>query len=335
MNRISSRLALRHHREERLLPEPTPSRLILVLAALALLAFGLAGCGGSDAGGSDAVPAATGSSDEVTVEAPIWVKPYLDQPGPEVALTMASSDFARGDNRLAFLIVRDDGSLVQAPTADVYYEEGGTTKQTTATLTPLGVDEAAPEEVPNVYVTRLQFPTAGKHWVVVVPKGAEIQGFQMIDVKDKTTAPAVGASAPRSQNPTLDRQPAERITTAKPPDVELLRHTVKDSVEKGIPFVVVFATPAYCQTRACGPAVEVIDAVRKRYADSGIRFIHIEIYEDNTPGKGANRWVREWNLPSEPWVFVVDKSGTIRDRFEGAVGVDEVSAAIEEHLVAK
>ena len=33
--------------------------------------------------------------------------------------------------------------------------------------------------------------------------------------------------------------------------------------------------------------------------------------------------------------FVVDKSGTIRDRFEGAVGVDEVSAAIEEHLVAK
>lgn len=315
--------------------EPTSRTLIPLLVGLAVSALVVAGCGSSDGGGSDATPADTGSAVARSVEAPIWVKPYLDQPGPEVALTMASSDFARGDNRLAFLIVRQDGSLVQAPTADVYYEEGGTTKQTTATLTPLGVDEAAPDEVPNVYVTHLRLPTAGKHWVVVVPKGAAIQGFQMIDVKDKTTAPAVGAAAPKSQNPTVDRQPAERITTAKPPDVELLRDTVKDSVEKGVPFVVVFATPAFCQTRACGPAVEVIDAVRKRYQGSGIRFIHIEIYEDNTPGKGPNRWVREWNLPSEPWVFVVDKSGTIRDRFEGAVGVDEVSAAIEEHLVTK
>jgi hypothetical protein len=40
----------------------------------------------------------------------------------------------------------------------------------------------------------------------------------------------------------------------------------------------------------CGPIV-VVEEVRKRCEAEGIRFIHIEIYKDNLPGKGVNQWV--------------------------------------------
>jgi hypothetical protein len=43
----------------------------------------------------------------------------------------------------------------------------------------------------------------------------------------------------------------------------------------------------------------------------------------------VNRWVKEWNLPSEPWVFVVGRDGRVAAKFEGAVSVPELTAAVE------
>ena len=94
--------------------------------------------------------------------------------------------------------------------------------------------------------------------------------------------------------------------------------------------MVAFATPKYCTSRTCGPVVDVVSAVRRKHEDSGIPFIHAEIYKDNDPTKGENTWVREWNLPSEPWVFLVGADGTIKARFEGTVSVDELDAAVNE-----
>jgi len=40
--------------------------------------------------------------------------------------------------------------------------------------------------------------------------------------------------------------------------------------------------------------------------------------------------VEAWRLVSEPWAFVVDSTGTIAARFEGAVDPDELRAALDE-----
>jgi len=60
---------------------------------------------------------------------------------------------------------------------------------------------------------------------------------------------------------------------------------------------------------------------------SGIRFIHVEIYKDNDPAKGVNQWVAQWRLPTEPFTFVVDRTGVIRAKLEGAFSVAELQAA--------
>lgn len=313
------------------------------LARLASLLFAVAAaaaCGGSgESGGPEEV--STGG-DENERALPAWVVRRLDErKGADVALLMGNSDFSVGRNRVTFAVVEKDGELVQAPTAAVRFglEDEAAPGEAQAELVPVGPHThpgpTEPHDHPDVtdlYTVELRLPKAGRYWLVVDPAGESIQGAAAIEVRERTISAPVGGKAPPSENPTLADAPARTITTARPPDVELLRYSVAESLADGVPFVVVFATPAYCQSRTCGPTVEVADAVRAELAGSGIRFIHIEVYEDNDPDKGYNRWMREWSLPSEPWVFLVDASGVIRSKFEGSVSVAELEEAVRRNL---
>jgi hypothetical protein len=97
--------------------------------------------------------------------------------------------------------------------------------------------------------------------------------------------------------------------------------------------VVTFATPKYCTSRTCGPVVDVVDAVRRRFASKGVRFIHVEVYNGNNPTKGYNRWMRQWGLFTEPWTFLVGRDGRIKAVFEGSVSVAELESAIKSKLL--
>jgi hypothetical protein len=306
------------------------------LLGLGLLAAGLL-FGATACGGSGSAPGTASGSGDEEVSAPSWAAPLLARPGPEATAVLAGSDYAVGKERVSFLLVRPDNSLVRAPVADVFYrpQASGTTRRSVARLVPIGVrpGEEAAGGITDIYVATLDLTRPGKQWIVVQPRGTRFQGFQIVDVKAKPTAVAVGEEAPASANPTVASRSAASITTADPPDVPLLRHSVAESLRAHVPFVVAFATPAFCKTRTCGPTLEVMEAVRTRYERRGIRFIHIEIYEDNLPGNGVNRWVREWRLPSEPWIYVVDDRGVVRDRFEGAVSVGELTASVRRDLL--
>lgn len=317
-------------------------RAVLWLLVVAAAAVSLAGCGGSgggDATSTESTSKAETTTTEETVTAPGWAGEVIAKPGAESAAVMAGSDFAVGTNRVTFLLVRDDGSLVRRKEALVTYrpDPAGPVRRTLARLVDIGVDpsKADADEVKQIYVATLELTRPGKQWIVVEPVKTDFQGFQILDVKAKPVAVAVGDRAPASRNPTLATAPANRITTARPPDVGLLKYSVADSLAAKVPFVVAFATPSFCQSRTCGPTVDVMDAVRRRFESKGIRFIHIEIYEDNLPGNGVNRWVNEWKLPTEPWVFVVDRTGVVRDRFEGAISVGELERSVRTKLLSQ
>ena len=109
--------------------------------------------------------------------------------------------------------------------------------------------------------------------------------------------------------------------------------SVADSLQAKVPFVVTFATPKFCSSRTCGPVVDVAEEVQHRLDGEKVRFIHAEVYEDNDPAKGFNKWMQEWNLPTEPWTFLVGANGKIVDRFEGTVSVNELETAVREKLL--
>ena len=153
-------------------------------------------------------------------------------------------------------------------------------------------------------------------------------GGDQVDRPDPLT---VGDKAIPSRTPTLRSTGGNlrELSTATPPDPALYRSSVAEALAAKAPFVVSFATPKFCQSRTCGPVVDVVDAVRKRSGGSGVRFIHVEIYQDNDPAKGTNRWVDQWKLPTEPFTFVVDRTGVIRTKLEGAFSMRELTAAVK------
>ena len=99
------------------------------------------------------------------------------------------------------------------------------------------------------------------------------------------------------------------------------------------PPLVVFSTPAYCQTATCGPQLDVIKQVKVEYADT-MNFIHVEVYDNPHEIEGdltnavISPTVEEWGLPSEPWTFVIDSNGVIRAKFEAFTTREELDEAL-------
>jgi hypothetical protein len=265
----------------------------------------------------------------------------LSRRGDDVALVPGTSDYARGDVRVVFLVIDSHGKSIERPSARVWVGRSLGDKpfvETTAHLENVGVpgvSEAAAGDVTHVYVARLRIPKAGKYVLVAEPVGGRpIQGALDLEVAEEPKAPAVGSEAFPSRTPTIESTGGDlaALTTRTPPDVALLRDSVADSLSDHAPFVVVFATPKFCTSRACGPVVDVVDQVRKRTGKNPVRFIHVEIYENNQPPE-TNRWVKEWKLPTEPWVFLVGRDGRIKARFEGPVSAAELEAAVRAKLL--
>jgi len=300
------------------------------LAASAILL--LVGCAGEDSS-RDGSSSATATAPEASLKARLAA-----ERGEDVGLILGTSDFAVGENRISFLVVGNSGKVVEAPTATVYVARRLEAKaESTAVARLLKLDPHGEGSHPHthaepdtdaLFVARVNFSTAGRYWLVVDLPRTTTQGMFAMDVKEKPAAPGVGQEAYPSDNPTLRDAPARTITTARPPDRELLRYSVRDALKDNTPFVVVFATPRYCTSRTCGPTLEIVEEVRRRVSGAKVRFIHIEVYEDNDPAKGVNRWMTEWKLPSEPWIFVVDAKGVIRERFEGSASVTELAQAV-------
>ena len=283
-----------------------------------LLVVLLAGCGGSG----------KKSPESGTLGA------FLDRPGPDVAVVAGTSDYAVGELRVTFLVVDRQARLISKPRARLLVGTSLDSRpllETTARLEPIGIpgqSEAAAGGARSIYVARFRLTKPGKYVFVAEPAGAEIQAFGNLQVSRRPSAPAVGARAIPSRTPTLASTHGDlaALTTAEPPDRSLLRYSIADSLAAHVSFVVVFATPKFCTSRTCGPVVDVVQVVQRRFPV--VRFIHVEIYQDNNPAQGRNRWVKEWHLPSEPWVFVVGRDGRIKARFEASVSVAELAAAV-------
>ncbi len=300
-------------------------------ALTALLCVLLAGCGSPGGQGADSSSTTSASS-----AAPAGsIQALFAAPGEDVAVVAGTTDYAPGSNRVSFLVVDKKSQLIERPTARVWVAHGLKDEPfltTTARLEPIGVPGGDKAEAQAIYVAHVTLPSAGKYWLLAEPVGGEkkIQALGNLIVGKKAAAPAVGDRAIASKTPTLTSTGGDlkALTTARTPDRQLYRESVAGALAAHEPFVVSFATPLYCQSRTCGPVVDVVSAVRKRFAGRGVRFIHVEIYEGNDPANGVNRWVDEWKLPTEPFTFVVDRRGVVRAKFEGAFSVNELQQAV-------
>jgi len=304
-----------------------PAAALTVL--LCLLVLG--GCGGSG-GGSNATSTQPGGGE--TLEQ-LW-----REPGDDVAVVPGTENYEPGNVRVSFLVANSQGQVLTLPTARVWVAKGLKDRpflETDAKLERIGVPGESTADATHIYVAHLKLPHAGKYWMLAEPEGGKdkVQALGNVVVVQNDPPPDVGDPAPASDTPTIASTGGDlaQLTTRSPPDESLLQYSVADSLEAKVPFVVTFATPKFCASRTCGPVVDVEQEVQGHFEDDNVRFIHVEVYEDNDPAKGYNQWMKEWNLQTEPWTFLVNANGTIVDRFEGTVSTDELETAVREKLL--
>ena len=189
----------------------------------------------------------------------------------------------------------------------------------------------------GIYVAHLTFDKAGDWGVEVTasrPNGAHLTVQLPMNVLALPVVPGVGQPAPLTRNPTArDVADVETIDSGRPPD-DMHQLSIADAIQQHRPALVVFATPAFCTSKTCGPEVKVVQGLEPAYRDR-LAFIHVEIYRDFKPDpskKQLAQAVIDWRLTTEPWVFLIDSKGVIQSRFEGATASDELKVAIDQLL---
>jgi hypothetical protein len=187
-----------------------------------------------------------------------------------------------------------------------------------------------PDAARSVYTASVPFPRAGRHRVLAVARfDDDLAAAEpvTVEVGGDPPVPRVGERAPRTPTPTTDDVGGnvEAIDTREPPSG---MHEVDFAEALGDrPVVLLFSSPALCVSRVCGPVNDIAEQVRARH-DGRTAFIHQEIYEQNRVEAGFRRPVSAWGLPTEPWLFAVDRRGRIAARIEGAFSARELEDAV-------
>jgi len=188
-----------------------------------------------------------------------------------------------------------------------------------------------PDAASVVYATEIEFPTNGEWRIAAVFKeGDELSATLLpsVIVGSVKRVPRVGEKAPLIHTPTREDVGGElsELTTRIPPDTQ---NEVDYADAYGRePIILLFATPQFCQSRVCGPVVDVAEQVKELYGEKSA-FIHMEIFEDNEP-PDVNEQVKAFHLPTEPWLFAIEKDGMVAEVLQGAFGVDALTRAVEK-----
>ncbi len=269
--------------------------------AVGLLAFAVSGCG--DDGGPKAPKGVKQSVFERQLKdaqrvsagdfAPAGEKTLQQlaataKGGPQAGL--ATSVFVPGENRLAFGVLDAKRRFVYGKTA-VYAGRSPSSRAQGPYAAPadsLVTDgryrsrQAATEDGPlaAIYAAKVPFKRPGRYAVLVLTKTASglLGATTNITVRRDTPIPAVGERPPPVSTDTIAGD-EKVVDTRVPPAPELHTTNLKDVLGKR-PTALLIATPQLCQSRVCGPVVDIELQLKQKYGNR-TAFIHQEVYVDN------------------------------------------------------
>ncbi len=304
-----------------------------------------AGCGGGDSGGgelgeSPAPPASefpSANGRTLTQVARANAQPANLVVSPTAAV------YERGENRFGFGVFTVSREQVGDAQVAIYAAPSGGGKAIgpfPARIESLAVKpqfesqttDLDPDSAKVVYVTSIELDREG-NWdlLALFREGGGYTGTfsPTIKVGGSEDIPAVGERPPRIHTPTVSDVGGDvgKIDTRSPPD-DMHKVDFADVLGKE-PVVLLFATPALCESRVCGPVVDVAQEVEHE-AGAGVNFIHMEVFNNNNASDGYRPQLLEFGLRTEPWLFVIDRKGIVRSRLQGAFSASELESAVRQ-----
>jgi len=257
--------------------------------------------------------------------------------GAALTPVLANSDLAVGTNRFALGLLDagnqpvSDGSVLVEFFKLAKGNQNIKRGEATADFRTVGAASK------GIWVARTSFDEAGSWNAQVTLQGVggpPLAASRLnLEVLDRSVAPGYGDRAPRSVSVT-ERDvngDVSHICSASPP---CAMHSI--SIDRALdgsskPLAILFATPALCTSALCAPQLDNVEQLRTKYG-SQVNFVHVDIYQYPFDGTRVVQAVTEWRLPSDPWTFIVDHTGAVKDRFEGPAPFDELDASLKTVL---
>jgi hypothetical protein len=333
-----------------LLPRSTPrARTALeAVAVLALAAALLPGCGGDSEGNASPVaPVAASRAEHFPSAKGKTIRELLGGLPSGPILAPGVSTLEPGTNRFGFALFDvARKQIVGAPAAIYVASMNGDhvrgpfpARSESLAVDPRFISQTTSQD-PNaakaVYVADPRFGRRRDQAVVALARfDGRLVASSPVSVRIGAPQPpplGVGDRAPKIHTPTVEGVGGNEasIDTRVPPAPTLHGVDFADVVGHK-PVVLVFATPQLCQSRVCGPVVDIEAQLQRDYG-SRVDFIHMEIYNDNQVAKGYRPQPLAFHLQSEPWTYLIGADGRVFARFEGPVSASEVQKAIERML---
>lgn len=226
--------------------------------------------------------------------------------------------------RFAFTLQDDSGNFKAGPDCTLSLQPpGGAAGPAMATaLHAQGLPKGR-----GVYVVDTPLAPAGI-WAGLVRMPGHPDADLHFEVTASPQVPVVGAAALHTPSPTTTNTMGVNPLCTRQPACDLHTVSLDTALASGKPVAVMFATPARCQSRYCGPVLDQLLSVQDAYRDR-VTMIHVEIYKDSTSNDLVPT-VDQWHLPGEPWLFGIDRTGKVTGRLDGAFGTDEVHALLDK-----
>ncbi len=230
-----------------------------------------------------------------------------------------------GDTPAAIYVAPEGGAVVEGPYPAEYRSLEVADQYSSQTV------EHDRDAAHSIYVADVPFKREGRYEVLGVTQLDQrvVGGTPVkVTVERPETPPEVGDPVPRVHTPTrAEVSDVAEIDTREPPST-MHEHDLADVLGRR-PVMLLFATPRLCRSRVCGPVIDVLEQVKADHPDDAV-FIHMEIWNRNSRDAGQRPQVRAFGLPSEPWLYALDRRGRVAARIEGAFSAEEAEEALRK-----
>ena len=316
-------------------------------AALALLAVALiAGCGGSDNGTGSRSKRAPSASDFPQAQGKTLKEILLAAPGGQSPNVVgpAAAFFHLGTNRFPFGVFTTGHDQITDAQLAVYAAPGKGVNGPAIGPFPARVEDLTtrpafrakttaddPDAAQVAYVSDIPLDKPGPWAFAALIKADDGLQYSLMPTPHpigEYPMPQVGRQAPVTHTLTAGQVgDISQIDTRVPPD-DMHSDDLAAVLGKK-PVVLLFATPALCQSRVCGPVTDIAEQVKQQYGDR-VAFIHQEVYKDNNINEGPRPQMTAYDLTTEPWCFVIDRNGKVSTVLQGPFSVQELESAVQK-----
>ncbi len=241
-----------------------------------------------------------------------------------ISLFVITEDIAVGENRVLFTVLDKEGNNISQnlkfSLKKLNHEES------------ISIEDYELINWPGkriVFKTNINFDTAGYWEIISHYRNSKASG--VIDVKEKSNTLSVGENISSIKTPSLKEKEMNELSTDVNPNENLYKYSLDEALSTNIPIILSFSTPGLCVTATCAPQLSELKSLSNDYEDK-IIIIHVEIWENFKEVMNSgdfsvgilNKSVEVFGITSEPWTFLINEEGIVKNRYQGYVDSKEL-----------